>query len=140
MATDEGGKLIIVPYERRQPKAAAYTAFTADCRPHSLGRSIMAHLIDVDPGNIQPFKAIHRVLIVKGELQLDPDDQKSSRPRSRLVLLLVGSATVTTEKDNLKTKFVLESRYEAIEIDPHEVVRIETQSIDGALLIIEADE
>lgn len=98
----------------------------------------MAKLIEVDPNDVQVPPAVHRVLILKGERQLDEDRCEAGVASRRLAISLLGSATIQAEVDGQTLEFVLDAPTRGLLVEEGTSLRVKVRSDDGVVLILEA--
>jgi len=95
----------------------------------------MAYLIDVDPSNMKVFEAVRRVVVWKGDIQLA--EEPSEAATARLVISVLGSATIEACSEEETSRFKLDLPTTALLVAPGTTLQLESRSHDSVLLVVE---
>lgn len=98
----------------------------------------MAKFLDVDPSDLSIFDSIDRVITIRAAKNSPSVNEELTLPLRRLVHPAFGVSHVSVERSGASAEFVLDNFSRALLIDADENLRIQDQSADAVLIILES--
>jgi hypothetical protein len=97
----------------------------------------MANYIEVGPSGLQVFAAIKRVLIVRGDMQIDENYPAASCIRRRAIVLPNGSAMIEALESGECRGFLLDSPTRGLLVEEGWSVEVTKRTKDCVILVFE---
>jgi hypothetical protein len=97
----------------------------------------MRDYIDIDPNDVQIFSAIHRILILRGAMQVEEDSSASSSLSRRLVICVHGAAVVQAQTNGVSENFHLDNPTRGLLLEAGWSLWVKERSENVVILVFE---